>query len=164
MAEELAFGLENAGMERGTMQIAVERTAGLLGLGNQLDQDPAQLSGGQLRRLAIGCAIIAGPPVLVMDEPLASLDTAGANDLASLVRDLLKRGTAVVMLSQMIDPLLLEADTWVVLSGGTVMACGAPTGRGRRPRAEPSGTGSARRGRRSRPAPRSRSATSRSWP
>ena len=128
VAEELAFGLENAGMERGTMQIAVERTAGLLGLGNQLDQDPAQLSGGQLRRLAVGCAIIAGPPVLVMDEPLASLDTAGANDLASLVRDLLKRGTAVVMLSQMIDPLLLEADTWVVLSGGTVMACGAPAG------------------------------------
>ncbi|WP_307090742.1 ABC transporter ATP-binding protein [Arthrobacter sp. B2I5] len=132
VAEELAFGLENAGTERADMQVAVERTAGLLGLRNQLDQDPAQLSGGQLRRLAIGCAIIAGPPVLVMDEPFASLDTAGADDLAALVRDLLKRGTAVVILSQMVDPLLLRADTWMVLSDGTVTACGPPAGTGTR--------------------------------
>ncbi|WP_235008880.1 ABC transporter ATP-binding protein [Arthrobacter sp. SLBN-122] len=132
VAEELAFGLENTGTERADMQVAVERTAGLLGLRNQLDQDPAQLSGGQLRRLAIGCAIIAGPPVLVMDEPFASLDTAGADSLAALVRDLLKRGTAVVILSQIVDPLLLGADTWMVLSDGTVIACGPPAGTGTR--------------------------------
>ncbi|MDT0170193.1 ABC transporter ATP-binding protein [Pseudarthrobacter sp. BRE9] len=130
VAEELAFGLENTGTERVDMQAAVERTAGLLGLRNQLDQDPARLSGGQLRRLAIGCAIIAGPPVLVMDEPFASLDAAGANDLGTLVRDLLTRGTAVVILSQVIDPLLLDADTWVVLSRGTVTSDGAPAGLG----------------------------------
>lgn len=130
VAEELAFGLENAGMGRGDMQLAVQRTAALLGLRNQLDQDPGTLSGGQLRRLAVGCAIIAGPPVLVMDEPFASLDTAGADDLGTLVRDLLKRGTAVVVLSQMLDPLLLDADTWVVLAGGTVTAAGPPAGMG----------------------------------
>ncbi|MDQ0664797.1 energy-coupling factor transporter ATP-binding protein EcfA2 [Arthrobacter ulcerisalmonis] len=130
VAEELAFGLENAGTDRGAMQVAVGRTAALLGLENQLDQDPARLSGGQLRRLAIGCAIIAGPPVLVMDEPLASLDAAGANRLAALVRDLLTRGIAVVTLSQLVDPLLMEADTWVVLRGGTVTACGPPAGMG----------------------------------
>ena len=130
VAEELAFGLENTGTERVDMQAAVERTAGLLGLRSQLDQDPARLSGGQLRRLAIGCAIIAGPSVLVMDEPFASLDAAGANDLGTLVRDLLKRDTAVVILSQVIDPLLLDADTWVVLSGGTVTSGGAPAGLG----------------------------------
>jgi energy-coupling factor transport system ATP-binding protein len=128
VAEELAFGLENAGVQRGDMMAAVDRTAGLLGLHAKLDQDPARLSGGQLRRLAIGCAIIAGPPVLVMDEPFASLDAAGIEELAALVRDLLKRGTAVVILSQTIDPLLREAGTWVVLSGGTVAASGPPAG------------------------------------
>ncbi|MFB0839755.1 MULTISPECIES: ABC transporter ATP-binding protein [unclassified Arthrobacter] len=126
VAEELAFGLENAGIERGAMVAAVERTAGLLGLRCKLDEDPARLSGGQLRRLAIGCAIIAGPPVLVMDEPLASLDAAGTAELAALVRDLLNRGTAVVILSQTIDPLLQGADTWLVLSDGTVTASGPP--------------------------------------
>jgi energy-coupling factor transport system ATP-binding protein len=130
VAEELAFGLENAGTGRGDMQAAVQRTAGLLGLQGLLDQDPGTLSGGQLRRLAIGCAIIAGPPVLVMDEPFASLDAAGAEDLATLVLDLLKRGTAVVILSQVVDPLLLDADTWVVLAGGMVTAAGHPAGMG----------------------------------
>ncbi|HKU03034.1 MAG TPA: ATP-binding cassette domain-containing protein [Arthrobacter sp.] len=126
VAEELAFGLENAGMDRAGMRAAVERTAGLLGLGSLLDQDPATLSGGQLRRLAIGCAIIPGPPVLVMDEPFASLDAAGTNELAALVRDLIKQGTAVVILSQAVDALLLEANTWLVLAGGTLTSAGPP--------------------------------------
>ncbi|MEV4990070.1 ABC transporter ATP-binding protein [Pseudarthrobacter sp. LMD1-1-1.1] len=126
VAEELAFGLENTGMDRAGMKAAVERTAALLGLAGQLNQDPARLSGGQLRRLAIGCAIIPGPPVLVMDEPFASLDAAGANELAALVRDLLKQGTAVVILSQAVDPLLLEAGTWLVLADGTLTSGGPP--------------------------------------
>ncbi|MFP5313425.1 MAG: ABC transporter ATP-binding protein, partial [Actinomycetes bacterium] len=131
VAEELAFGLENAGMQRGSMQAAVQRTAGLLGLRGLLDQDPARLSGGQLRRLAIGCAIIADPQVLIMDEPFASLDDAGANGLAALVRDLLTQGTAVVILSQAVDPLLREAGTWTVLTYGRVTANGAPSAVGR---------------------------------
>lgn len=130
VAEELAFGLENSGMDRAGMKRAVERTAVLLGLQDQLEQEPARLSGGQLRRLAIGCAIISGPPVLVMDEPFASLDVAGADELAAVVRDLLARGTAVVILSQAVDPLFLDADTWVVLSGGTVTSSGRPAAMG----------------------------------
>ena len=126
VAEELAFGLENAGVERDSMLAAVERTAALLGLSGLLDRDPARLSGGQLRRLAIGCAVIAGPPVLVMDEPFASLDAAGTGELEAVVRDLVKRGTAVVVLSQTVDALLQEAATWVVLSDGTATAAGPP--------------------------------------
>ncbi|MHC6592695.1 ABC transporter ATP-binding protein [Arthrobacter sp. C152] len=128
VAEELAFGLENAGMERNAMQAAVERTAGLLGLQGLLDRDPARLSGGQLRRLAIGCAVIAGPPVLIMDEPFASLDAAGARDLATLVRRLVQDGTAVVVLSQAVEPALLEAQHWLVLEDGTATAAGTPAG------------------------------------
>ena len=126
VAEELAFGLENAGMERSAMRAAVDRTAGLLGLRDQLGQDPARLSGGQLRRLAIGCAIISGPPVLIMDEPFASLDAAGSHELSALVRRLLADGTAVVILSQAMDAPLLEAHRWVVLEAGTATASGAP--------------------------------------
>lgn len=126
VAEELAFGLENAGVARPAMKAAVGRTAGLLGLTELLGQDPARLSGGQLRRLAIGCAIITGPSVLIMDEPFASLDAAGSAELALLVRTLVKDGTAVVILSQVIDPPLLEAGTWMVLADGGVAATGTP--------------------------------------
>ncbi|WP_045730376.1 ABC transporter ATP-binding protein [Pseudarthrobacter chlorophenolicus] len=126
VAEELAFGLENAGVPRTAMVAAVERTANLLGLTGLLDRHPARLSGGQLRRLAVGCAVISGPAVLVMDEPFASLDAAGARELAALVRHLVASGTAVVILSQVIDRLLLAADQWLVLDAGTVAAAGDP--------------------------------------
>ncbi|PNI07965.1 ABC transporter [Arthrobacter sp. AFG7.2] len=126
VAEELAFSLENAAMERPAMKAAVEHSAALLKLTELLDRNPAGLSGGQLRRLAIGCAIISGPEVLIMDEPFASLDSAGAADLALLVEDLVRRGTAVVVLSQVVDAPLLAAETWIVLARGTVTASGPP--------------------------------------
>jgi energy-coupling factor transporter ATP-binding protein EcfA2 len=128
VAEELAFGLENAGTERPAMEAAVGRTAGLLGLSRLLDRHPDTLSGGQLRRLAIGCAVIAEPEVLIMDEPFASLDVAGAEELAILLNSLVTRGTAVVILSQAIEEALLPAEQWVVLDAGTVTATGTPAG------------------------------------
>ncbi|MCP9000252.1 ATP-binding cassette domain-containing protein [Pseudarthrobacter sp. RMG13] len=126
VAEELAFGLENAGIDRESMSGAVRHTAALTGLTRLLDRDPATLSGGQLRRLAIGCAVISRPAVLIMDEPFASLDMDGAEDLAALVRNLVQDGTAVVILSQRADAFLHNADTWLVLAGGTVAAAGSP--------------------------------------
>ncbi|MDQ0691531.1 ABC transporter ATP-binding protein [Arthrobacter sp. W4I7] len=126
VAEELAFGLENGGTERSAMEAAVARTAGLLGLSQLLERHPDTLSGGQLRRLAIGCAVIAEPEVLIMDEPFASLDAAGADELAILLNSLVTRGTAVVILSQAIDEAILRAERWIVLDAGTVTATGTP--------------------------------------
>lgn len=124
VAEELAFGLENSGVERSAMTAAVERTAGLVGLAGLLERDPATLSGGQLRRLAIGCAVVTGPPVLVLDEPAASLDSGGLAGLVRLVEELAATGTAVVVLSQAVDALVMTAPDWIVLSAGTVAARG----------------------------------------
>lgn len=126
VAEELAFGLENLGTARPGMHEAVRRMASLIGLDQLLDRDPTQISGGELRRLAIGCAIITGPPVLILDEPFASLDTDGAADLAALVRSLVAGGTAVVVLSQTVDALVSDADHWIVLNNGAPVGAGAP--------------------------------------
>jgi energy-coupling factor transporter ATP-binding protein EcfA2 len=126
VAEELAFGLENAGVGRAGMHTAVERTARLLGLSGMLERHPGTLSGGQLRRVAIGCAVISEPAVLVLDEPFASLDAAGTDELALLLRRLVAGGTAVVVLSQAVDEVLLEADRWIVLDDGTVTDSGTP--------------------------------------
>ena len=126
VAEELAFGLENRATPRADMLRAVERTAARTGLSGLLDRDPATLSGGELRRLAVGCAVIAEPDILVLDEPLASLDAAGAAQIAALVRSLCGNGTGVVLLSQAADRLAGEATHWTVLDGGTVTAAGTP--------------------------------------
>ena len=88
------------GVPRVEMIRQVARTAELTGLSGLLGRNPAQLSGGELRRLAVACAVIAEPGVLVLDEPLASLDAAGAAQLRNLVDGLLDAGTAVVLLSQ----------------------------------------------------------------
>jgi energy-coupling factor transport system ATP-binding protein len=126
VAEELAFGLENRATPRMSMLRAVERTAARAGLSGLLDRDPATLSGGELRRLAVGCAVIAEPDILVLDEPLASLDGAGAAQIEALVRTLCRAGTGVVLLSQAADRLAGEATHWTVLDAGTVTAAGTP--------------------------------------
>lgn len=126
VAEELAFGLENRATPRVDMLRAVERTAARTGLSGLLDRDPATLSGGELRRLALGCAVIAEPDMLILDEPLASLDAAGAAQIEDLVRSLCAAGTGVVLLSQAAERLAGEAMYWTVLDGGTVTAAGAP--------------------------------------
>jgi energy-coupling factor transport system ATP-binding protein len=64
--------------------------------------------------------------VLVLDEPFASLDAAGTEDLALLLRKLTADGTAVVVLSQAVDEVLLTAEQWIVLDAGTATASGTP--------------------------------------
>lgn len=126
VAEELAFGLENRGAARPDMLRQVARAAELTGLAALLDRDPATLSGGELRRLAIACAVIQDPGVLVLDEPLASLDAAGVILVRNLIGRLTGAGTAVVVLGQSADGLARSASHWLVLDGGTVTASGPP--------------------------------------
>ena len=126
VAEELAFGLENCGTPRPDMLREVARTAEQTGLTALLDRDPATLSGGELRRLAIACAVITGPDVLVLDEPLASLDAAGVIHVLGLISRLTDSGAAVVVLSQTADELARSAGHWLLLDGGTVTASGTP--------------------------------------
>ncbi|PVZ53503.1 ABC transporter ATP-binding protein [Arthrobacter sp. H-02-3] len=126
VAEELAFGLELRATPRADMLRAVERTAARTGLSGLLDRDPATLSGGELRRLAVGCAVIAEPDMLILDEPMASLDAAGSARIEELIRGLCATGTGVVLLSQAADRLAGEAMHWTVLDAGTVTAAGVP--------------------------------------
>jgi energy-coupling factor transport system ATP-binding protein len=126
VAEELAFGLENLGVPRADMVQIVADTAMRTGLTGLLERDPATLSGGELRRLAVGCAVVTNPAVLVLDEPLASLDSSGAHAIMELVAGLLARGTAVVVLSQQVDSLTRQAAQWLVLDAGTLTAAGPP--------------------------------------
>ncbi|WP_454698171.1 ABC transporter ATP-binding protein [Arthrobacter humicola] len=126
VAEELAFGLENRGMDRTLMDAEVSRAAESAGLTGLLERDPATLSGGELRRLAVACSAMTRPGVLVLDEPLGSLDAAGSASVRALVRRLLDAGTAVVVLGQAVDDLAMSATRWLVLDGGTVTARGTP--------------------------------------
>jgi energy-coupling factor transport system ATP-binding protein len=125
--EELAFTLENRGVPREQMVRTVAGVARRTGLEALLQRDPATLSGGELRRLAVGCAVVDDPGVLVLDEPLESLDQAGIRTVVELVRSELARGAAVIVLSQHADVLTCAAEHWLVLEDGKVTAAGAPS-------------------------------------
>lgn len=70
-----------------------------VGLGDLTDAAPTELSGGELRRMAIARALLMDPAIVVADEPTAGLDSANATAVLTLLRDAVDRGTAVLVVS-----------------------------------------------------------------
>lgn len=114
--EELAFGLENLGVERSEMAERVADVADLLSITHLLDRSPYELSGGQQQLVAIASMIIMRTPVLVMDEPTSQLDPGGTRmvfDVMSRLRDL---GITVVILEHKLELLSEHCDSIHVLA------------------------------------------------
>jgi molybdate transport system ATP-binding protein len=102
-----------------------ERVVALLGLATLMDRHPATLSGGEKQRVAIGRALLASPRILLMDEPLASLDAARKSEIlqyVELLRDELK--LPIVYVSHVIEEVTRLADSLVVIADGKVLASG----------------------------------------
>jgi multiple sugar transport system ATP-binding protein len=76
--ENMAFGLVNAGVPKNEITQRIAQAADILEIGNQLDNQPGQMSGGQRQREAIGRAIVKQPRLLLPGEPLSNLDGACA--------------------------------------------------------------------------------------
>ncbi len=97
----------------------------LLGLGNHLDRWPATLSGGERQRVAIGRALLSEPAILLMDEPLSSLDYARRMDILPYLEQI-RQETQIPMVyvSHEIDEMARLTDTLVVMSHGEVIGAG----------------------------------------
>lgn len=82
VARNLRYGAHRAGKEA-----AIDESALLdvLGIGHLLDRAPSTLSGGEARRVAIGRALLSGPRLLLLDEPLTSLDTSRAEEMLRMI-------------------------------------------------------------------------------
>lgn len=117
--EELALGLENAGVPRARMRERIAALADRLGLHALLPRDPGKLSGGQERLVALAALALDAPPVLVLDEPLAGLDAAAVARVSAVVGRLRSAGTALVLLTRSRDRLAAGADRVLFLRGGS---------------------------------------------
>ncbi len=103
------------------------RTAALLerfGLTDKAGSHPFLLSGGQKRRLSVGTALVAGAPVLVLDEPTFGQDRARADELLSLLSELNAEGTTIVVVTHDMQLVTDYADRTVVMADGRVLAEG----------------------------------------
>lgn len=126
--DELAYTMENLGIEPSAMRRRVEDTVDLLGLHDFRQRPLRSLSGGQQQRVAIGAVLTASPRVLVLDEPTSALDPAAAeevlNALTRLVHDL---GLTVVMAEHRLERVLPFADRIVLVRGnGAPVTVGPP--------------------------------------
>jgi molybdate transport system ATP-binding protein len=104
---------------------SVEHVVELLGLGHLLERRPGALSGGEKQRVAIGRALLANPEVLLLDEPLASLDAPRKAEILYYVERLRDEVRApIVYVSHSLEEVVRLADTFVLLSEGRVLGSG----------------------------------------
>lgn len=102
-----------------------DAVTGMLGIGHLLDRRPAGLSGGERQRVAIGRALLAGPRLLLMDEPLAALDEARKAEILPYIERLRdEAGVPIVYVSHAVAEVARLATTVVVLEAGRVAAAG----------------------------------------
>ena len=98
----------------------------MLGIADLLDRRPAKLSGGERQRVAIGRALLTSPRILLMDEPLASLDAGRKSEILPFIERLRDdMGLPIIYVSHAIDEVIRLADTMVIIEKGQTVATGS---------------------------------------
>lgn len=121
--QNLLYGFDRA---KGEKAIDAESVIRTLGIESLLARKPLTLSGGERQRVAVGRALLAQPRVLLMDEPLASLDAARKADVLPYLEALNTRfGIPIIYVTHDADEVLRLASDVVLLTGGQVAASGS---------------------------------------
>ena len=119
--DELAYGMENLGVDPAHMRRRVEETLDLLDLVPLRNRGVRSLSGGERQRVAIAAALAAGPRILVLDEPTSQLDPQGAEDvLAALQRLVHDHGMTVLLAEHRLERVAGWVDVAVGFDRGRV--------------------------------------------
>ena len=126
--KDVAFGPQNFGVsEEEAKKIAREKLA-LVGIDKSLfERSPFELSGGQMRRVAIAGMLAMEPTVLVLDEPTAGLDPLGRKELMTLFKKLHLAGMTIVLVTHLMDDVAEYADQVYVMEKGRLIKSGKPS-------------------------------------
>ena len=126
--KDVAFGPQNFGVpEEDAEQIAREKLA-LVGIDESLfNRSPFELSGGQMRRVAIAGILAMEPAILVLDEPTAGLDPLGRKELMTLFKKLHQSGMTIVLVTHLMDDVAEYANQVYVMEKGCLVKGGKPS-------------------------------------
>ena len=125
--EDIAFGPQNFGVSKEEAEQRALESLRLVGLSDELrDQNPFDLSGGQMRRVAIAGILAMQPDILVLDEPTAGLDPQGRKELMSLFKQLHLSGITIVLVTHLMDDVADYATAVNVMDKGRLVLSGTP--------------------------------------
>ncbi|MCB0007548.1 MAG: ABC transporter ATP-binding protein [Anaerolineales bacterium] len=106
VANEIAFGLENAGVPRPEMNRRIDEILAELGLSHLRDRETHSLSGGEKQKVAVGGVLIMEPSILLLDEPLANLDPFSLKEALALIKELAEAGKTILIVEHRVEDVL----------------------------------------------------------
>ena len=118
--DEIAFSAENIGIASDLILNNIQNISKLLQLESLLDKNVDELSSGQKQRIAIAAAFILKPKILILDEPISNLDKNGINTVVSMLKDIKKQGTTVIISEHRIFEFAALADKIFHISDGVL--------------------------------------------
>jgi len=129
VAVEVAFGLENLGLPRQEIRQRVDETLDYLGISPLRNRETFYLSGGEKQKISLAGVLAMRPSILLLDEPLASLDPASAQEALALFRRLADEGVSIVLVEHRVeDALHICPDRVAFMQDGRIVYCGSPDG------------------------------------
>ncbi|MDI9520393.1 MAG: energy-coupling factor transporter ATPase [Bacillota bacterium] len=126
--KDIAFGPKNMGLSAEEVEVRVRDAMARVGLAYEemKDRSPFELSGGQMRRVALAGVLAMQPSFLILDEPTAGLDPSARDYLLNDIKQLNDEGTTVVLISHAMDDVARLATRVAVLEKGRLVMEGAP--------------------------------------
>ncbi|KGP70944.1 energy-coupling factor ABC transporter ATP-binding protein [Pontibacillus yanchengensis] len=126
--KDIAFGPSNFGVSEEEIQRRIHSSLQAVGLSSDmLERSPFDLSGGQMRRVAIAGVLAMEPNVLVLDEPTAGLDPKGQREIMDMFHDLHEdKGLTTVLVTHSMEDALAYADYCIVMDHGEMYMQGKP--------------------------------------
>lgn len=126
--KDVAFGPQNFGVSVEDAEAIAREKLALVGIDESLfERSPFELSGGQMRRVAIAGILAMEPRILVLDEPTAGLDPIGRKELMTLFKKLHQDGITIVLVTHLMDDVAEFADQVYVMEKGRLVKGGKPS-------------------------------------
>ena len=129
VAKDIAFGPKNQGLSKEEIDERVRYAMDCVHLDyvKYSERSPFELSGGQMRRVAIAGVLAMKPAVLILDEPTAGLDPRGRDRILTMLEELHAReNVTIIMVSHSMDDMARLASRLVVMAEGRILASGTP--------------------------------------
>lgn len=122
--EEIAYGMENIGIEREKIVERVEQLVKLFHLEKLVDKNPYELSGGQKQRIALASVIALDPKIIILDEPTSQLDPKSTEDIFEIINILKKQGKTIILIEHKIDLVADYCDYILLMNQGKLVMYG----------------------------------------